>query len=209
MCSRIPAIHWEKCRDRNVSNDQTERERIVWNFKQQNASFAAQRVAAINDRLANDCVQSSGFENILNGNAFRISASKNSCGRSRSSLLRTHVEINALPSRIWRSYSLASYSQKLNPISPPVVPPAAPAMAAPLNAAIIGPAAMNGPRPGMAKAPIPATQPKAPPNMRRWHHLRRRLNRERKRFCLISGNTKDGPIEIEVIKITLVHVDHS
>src|ERR1035438_5930524 len=43
------------------------------------------------------------------------------------------------------------------------MPPAAAPMAAPLNAAIIGPAAMKGPTPGMAKAPIPAIHPNAPP----------------------------------------------
>src|SRR5262249_56067891 len=32
------------------------------------------------------------------------------------------------------------------------------------RAGMIGPAAMNGPRPGMAIAPIPTNQPKAPPN---------------------------------------------
>src|SRR5207245_1141998 len=34
----------------------------------------------------------------------------------------------------------------------------------PLSAAIMGPAAMNGPRPGMASIPTPASQPKPPHN---------------------------------------------
>src|SRR5664279_2162329 len=48
------------------------------------------------------------------------------------------------------------------PMSPPAMPPTAAPMATPLNAATIGPAAINGPTPGMASAPIPAIQPNAP-----------------------------------------------
>ena len=36
-------------------------------------------------------------------------------------------------------------------------------MAPPLSAAMMGPAAMNGPKPGMANAPIPANNPIVPP----------------------------------------------
>jgi hypothetical protein len=50
------------------------------------------------------------------------------------------------------------------PTSAPVRPPTAPPTPAPASAAIIGPAAMNGPRPGIASAPIPASHPKPPPN---------------------------------------------
>lgn len=45
------------------------------------------------------------------------------------------------------------------PANPPTVPP----NAAPLSAAIIGPAAMKGPTPGMARAPIPTSQPNPAP----------------------------------------------
>src|SRR5512140_2406951 len=50
------------------------------------------------------------------------------------------------------------------PIRAPIMPPAVPPMAAPLRAAMIGPAAMNGPRPGMASDPIPTSQPRTPPS---------------------------------------------
>src|SRR5262245_6919919 len=49
------------------------------------------------------------------------------------------------------------------PTSAPVIPPTAAPTAAPLSAAMIGPAAMNGPTPGIASAPIPASHPKTPP----------------------------------------------
>src|SRR4030095_6674440 len=49
------------------------------------------------------------------------------------------------------------------PIKPPTRPPVVAPIAAPLRAAIIGPAAMNGPTPGMARAPMPASKPSAPP----------------------------------------------
>src|SRR5262245_2092135 len=49
------------------------------------------------------------------------------------------------------------------PTRAPVRPPTAPPTAAPESAAMIGPAAMSGPRPGMARAPMPASQPSAPP----------------------------------------------
>src|SRR5580765_1511267 len=49
------------------------------------------------------------------------------------------------------------------PINPPAMPPTAAPTAAPLNAARMGPAAMKGPTPGMAKAPMPAIHPNAPP----------------------------------------------
>src|SRR4051794_17708859 len=42
-------------------------------------------------------------------------------------------------------------------------PPRAPPAPTPARAPIIGPAAMNGPRPGMASAPMPASQPRVPP----------------------------------------------
>src|SRR4051794_35568773 len=42
-------------------------------------------------------------------------------------------------------------------------PPAVAPTAAPLSAAMIGPAAMNGPTPGMASAPMPASRPSTPP----------------------------------------------
>ena len=41
------------------------------------------------------------------------------------------------------------------PLRAPVIPPSATPAAAPLSAAMIGPAAMKGPKPGMASAPIP------------------------------------------------------
>lgn len=44
---------------------------------------------------------------------------------------------------------------------PPTVAPAA----APLRAAMSGPAAIKGPTPGIANAPIPASRPKVPPRM--------------------------------------------
>src|SRR5262249_37217220 len=43
--------------------------------------------------------------------------------------------------------------------SPSAVAPTA----APLSAAMIGPAAMNGPRPGIARVPMPASHPRTPP----------------------------------------------
>src|SRR5262249_57810883 len=44
-------------------------------------------------------------------------------------------------------------------------PPAAPQTATPERVAKVGPAAISGPRPGIAKAPIPASQPSAPPRI--------------------------------------------
>src|SRR5271169_1254995 len=68
-----------------------------------------------------------------------------------------------LPFLTFPSYRLASYSGMPSPTRAPVTPPTAPPTAAPLSAAMMGPAAMNGPTPGMANAPIPASQPSAPP----------------------------------------------
>src|ERR1700741_4149171 len=42
--------------------------------------------------------------------------------------------------------------------------PTAPPTPAPASAATIGPAAIKGPTPGMARAPIPTSHPSAPPN---------------------------------------------
>jgi hypothetical protein len=47
------------------------------------------------------------------------------------------------------------------PIKAPTRPPAVAPTAAPLKAAMIGPAAIKGPSPGMAKAPMPASHPRA------------------------------------------------
>src|SRR6185436_2054885 len=50
------------------------------------------------------------------------------------------------------------------PMRAPVIPPTLAPTAAPPRAAMIGPAAMNGPTPGMASEPIPASQPSVPPS---------------------------------------------
>ena len=49
------------------------------------------------------------------------------------------------------------------PTSAPINPPAAPAAPIPARAATIGPAAMNGPMPGMASTPMPINHPSTPP----------------------------------------------
>src|SRR5687768_6925079 len=49
------------------------------------------------------------------------------------------------------------------PTNTPSSPPSAPPAPAPARAATIGPAAINGPMPGIARAPIPASQPNVPP----------------------------------------------
>ena len=61
------------------------------------------------------------------------------------------------------SYAFASYSGIPRPTRPPTTPPAVAPAAAPLSAAIMGPAAINGPKPGIANAPIPASNPTVPP----------------------------------------------
>ena len=50
------------------------------------------------------------------------------------------------------------------PTSAPTNPPTAPPTPRPASAAMIGPAAMNGPRPGIASAPMPASRPSVPPS---------------------------------------------
>src|SRR5664279_587309 len=72
------------------------------------------------------------------------------------------TEMRRLPALTLPSYRLASISGMPRPINPPAIPPTAAPTAAPLNAATIGPAAMKGPTPGMANAPIPAIHPDAP-----------------------------------------------
>src|SRR5262249_1467302 len=57
----------------------------------------------------------------------------------------------------------ASNSGMPIPTSAPVNPPTAPPAPRPASAAMIGPAAMNGPSPGIARAPIPASNPNVPP----------------------------------------------
>src|SRR5271165_75002 len=49
------------------------------------------------------------------------------------------------------------------PTRAPVTPPTAPPTPRPAKPATIGPAAMNGPRPGIASIPMPAKTPSAPP----------------------------------------------
>ena len=61
------------------------------------------------------------------------------------------------------SYRFASYSGMPRPTSAPSNPPTVPTTPTPASAVIIGPAAINGPKPGIARAPIPANQPNAPP----------------------------------------------
>ena len=63
------------------------------------------------------------------------------------------------------SYRLASYSGIPMPASAPMRPPSAPIAPAPASAATIGPAAINGPSPGIASAPMPVSQPRTPPAM--------------------------------------------
>jgi hypothetical protein len=48
-------------------------------------------------------------------------------------------------------------------MSAPVVPPIAPPAPMPASVATMGPAAMNGPTPGIASMPMPASHPNAPP----------------------------------------------
>ncbi len=67
------------------------------------------------------------------------------------------------PLTIRPSYRFASYSGIPNPIRAPVKPPTAPPTPKPANAPTIGPAAINGPTPGIARAPIPANHPSVPP----------------------------------------------
>src|ERR1039457_2514428 len=61
------------------------------------------------------------------------------------------------------SYLLASNSGIPMPIKAPVTPPTAPPTPNPARPAMMGPAAMNGPRPGIAKSPTPARRPNVPP----------------------------------------------
>ena len=49
------------------------------------------------------------------------------------------------------------------PIKAPETPPSAPPTPSPASPAMIGPAAMNGPRPGIANRPAPASRPTVPP----------------------------------------------
>src|SRR5438445_596973 len=49
------------------------------------------------------------------------------------------------------------------PTRAPTRPPTAPPAPAPASVAMIGPAAMNGPTPGIARAPTPARRPRVPP----------------------------------------------
>src|SRR5215472_423004 len=53
------------------------------------------------------------------------------------------------------------------PIRAPAIPPTVPPTRAPANADMIGPAAREGPKPGIAGAPIPANHPSAPPRITR------------------------------------------
>src|ERR1700730_214940 len=89
---------------------------------------------------------------------------KISLALSTSLLSSVWTEMSTLPLRILPSYCLASYSGIPRPTSVPVRPPAAAPTAAPARAAIIGPAAMNGPTPGIASAPIPTSHPNPPPS---------------------------------------------
>ena len=57
------------------------------------------------------------------------------------------------------------------PTSAPVSPPAAAPAPAPASAAMIGTAAMKGPTPGIASAPIPTSNRTPRPISRRCRHL--------------------------------------
>src|SRR5579862_509479 len=61
------------------------------------------------------------------------------------------------------SYRLASYSGMPIPIRAPARPPTTPPTPRPARPAMIGPAAMNGPRPGITRAPTPISTPRPPP----------------------------------------------
>jgi hypothetical protein len=61
------------------------------------------------------------------------------------------------------SYLLASYSGIPMPTKAPTMPPTAPPTPRPARPAIMGPAAINGPTPGIARAPTPASTPSVPP----------------------------------------------
>ena len=61
------------------------------------------------------------------------------------------------------SYRFASYSGMPMPTRAPEMTPTAPPTPAPAKAAVIGPTAIKGLRPGIASAPIPISHPKAPP----------------------------------------------
>src|SRR5215831_687353 len=67
------------------------------------------------------------------------------------------------PFLILPSYRFASYSGIPTTIRLTAIPPTTPPAPTPARAARIGPAAIKGPIPGTAIAPIPASQPKTPP----------------------------------------------
>src|SRR5262245_61951429 len=67
------------------------------------------------------------------------------------------------PFLILPSHRCPPYSGTPTPISLPAIPPTTPPAPTPARAARIGPAAIKGPIPGTAIAPIPANQPKTPP----------------------------------------------
>src|SRR5262249_26770834 len=62
------------------------------------------------------------------------------------------------PLRMRPSYRFASYSGIPIPTSAPATPPTAPPTPIPASVATSGPAAMNGPSPGIASAPMPPSQ---------------------------------------------------
>ncbi len=94
--------------------------------------------------------------------AFEISSDVSQC-----------IESNVPPSFTAPSKRLASYSGIPIPTSAPTTPPTVPPTPTPARAPMIGPAAINGPTPEMASAPIPAKRPNVPP----LHHRQLLLSR--------------------------------
>ncbi len=86
-----------------------------------------------------------------------------SIARAISSVLSQCTERRIPPFCRRPSYCLASYSGIPTPINAPANPPTHPPMPIPASPATIGPAATNGPKPGIARRPTPASNPKVPP----------------------------------------------
>src|SRR4029453_13421207 len=89
-----------------------------------------------------------------------------------------------LPSFTRPSYRLASYSGMPMPTRAPTRPPTAPPTPRPASAPMIGPAAMNGPTPGIASAPMPPNKPSRAPERPAGGDARRRTFR-RLRLLLV------------------------
>ena len=81
-----------------------------------------------------------------------------------SSELSQCTERRIPPSLTRPLYRFASYSGMPKPTRAPTKPPTAPPTPSPASAPMIGPAAISGPTPGIAKAPMPAKQAQCSPD---------------------------------------------